>query len=529
MEKIWLLTTNVRHYLLLILLCITKFTNPFGKDDKVLGSVFACVVRTSGLYTNCIDPYDFAQPIVVEGSVNINGVLQIDGLPIISGGTGATGPCCYGPTGVTGMTGVTGLTGATGPAGATGATGATGISIIGVTGAVGATGITGPTGVTGPTGATGITITGATGPTGVTGITGVTGVTGATGSIGATGATGPSGIDSSVLSTPPTTVNAVARWGNTAGTLLKNSALIINDSSSVIQNHVQINPDPAVDPNMSLVLSPGTNAITMSIPDGTAIGGNARGPGAIDFQTVRTLSTQVASGSRSVLFATASSIATGNNSLSVAGDGNISNGFSLSQGTQCQTLATLGCALGTRAIANTNNVFVWADGSAAGGFSSTNAFQFSVNAIGAVGGGVAVKFFTSNATTGPTVAPGPYLNQNDTAWQVPSLRSTKENYTPIDHVDVLKKVAAMTIERWTYKDENHTNRLVWHMGPYAEEFCQFGLGASSDRIETADADGILFAAIKGMYLLHTDKVGNLNNKMLHLEERMKYLKNSAKR
>lgn len=230
-----------------------------------------------------------------------------------------------------------------------------------------------------------------------------------------------------------------------------------------------------------------------------------------------------------MLLATALSTVTGTNTLSIAGNQNVSDGiYSLTQGTQCQTLASLGCALGVGAIANTNNVFVWADGSAAGGFSPTNAYQFSVNAIGAVGGGVAVKFFTSNATTGPTVAPGAYLNQNDTAWQVPSLRSIKENYTSINCLEVLEKVAVMTIERWTYKDESHTDRLVWHMGPYAEEFCQFGLGANSDRIETADADGILFAAIKGMYLLHTDKIENLNNKMLHLEERMKYLKKSAK-
>jgi hypothetical protein len=109
----------------------------------------------------------------------------------MQGETGATGPCCTGPTGEQGLTGATGETGptgqcCTGPTGEQGLTGATGDI-----GGTGSTGETGPTGAccTGPTGEQGLT--GATGKTGSTGPTGEQGLTGATGDIGETGPTGP--------------------------------------------------------------------------------------------------------------------------------------------------------------------------------------------------------------------------------------------------------------------------------------------------------------------------------------------------
>lgn len=52
----------------------------------------------------------------------------------------------------------------------------------------------------------------------------------------------------------------------------------------------------------SLALVPqGVGAITAAIPDGTATGGNARGPSAVDLQIVRSINTQVSSGNNSVI------------------------------------------------------------------------------------------------------------------------------------------------------------------------------------------------------------------------------------
>jgi hypothetical protein len=68
-------------------------------------------------------------------------------------------------------------------------------------------------------------------------------------------------------------------------------SLVTTQSSSVIA---------ATTTNASLVIAPnGTGALVASIPDGTATGGNARGQYAVDLQTSRTASSQVASGNYS--------------------------------------------------------------------------------------------------------------------------------------------------------------------------------------------------------------------------------------
>lgn len=555
MKKGRLFKINGKYIPLMMLLCVVQYTQSSDETDKALGSVFACVVNTSGLFTNCIDPYNFAQPIVIEGSVDINGTIVGGGLAI-TGATGATGTCCFGPTGATGATGADGAPGAAGALGATGPTGATGISLagatgpqgdpgvtgitgitgatgadgaigapgIGVVGATGITGVTGPTGATGAVGATGISIPGATGQTGATGTTGITGVTGPVGPVGPTGATGAAGAASTIAATPPTTVNAVARWTSTAGTAIQNSGIIINDSSTVVQNSVQINPDPTLNLNTSLGLTPrGTGALTVAIPDGTATGGNARGTNAIDFQNNRTFATNVASGANSLLLATESSTASGAQSACVAGGLCIASGTnSFAQATASQAGGTSSVALGWVSVANTNNSFAWSDNSDAGGVTTSNANQFAVRAVGS--GNVAVKFFTTNSTASPVAAPGPILLENDTAWTTPSSRAIKENYISINYLEILEKIAAMTIEKWTYKDADKQHTKVWHIGPYAEEFSQFGLGALKDGIETSDADGILFAAIKGMYQLHINDMGTIDAQLKDLEEQTHNLK-----
>jgi hypothetical protein len=66
------------------------------------------------------------------------------------------------------------------------------------------------------------------------------------------------------------------------------------DSTATTQTTAVIQ---AIGTNSGIALVPnGTGAITASIPDGTATGGNARGSNAVDLQSGRTLNTQVASG-----------------------------------------------------------------------------------------------------------------------------------------------------------------------------------------------------------------------------------------
>lgn len=84
--------------------------------------------------------------------------------------------------------------------------------------------------------------------------------------------------------------------------------------------------------NSSLVLAPnGTGAIIASVPDSTATGGNARGQYAVDFQRVRSVSSQVAGGTHvAILSGTNNEINASGFSVIVGGDSNYiqSGGFS---------------------------------------------------------------------------------------------------------------------------------------------------------------------------------------------------------
>ncbi len=81
------------------------------------------------------------------------------------------------------------------------------------------------------------------------------------------------------------------------------------------------------------------------------------------------------------------------------------------------------------------------------------------------------------------------------SWINASDRNAKENFQPVAGRDVLTKVAAMPISRWTYKESDGSV----HLGPMAQDFhAAFGLGADDKSIATVDADGVALAAIQGL-------------------------------
>ena len=465
------------------------------------GAQFVCSISTDGCVNlDAINAYDPNFPIVFGSSVIVAGDLTALGA---TGTTGATGPCCTGATGPTGVTGasVTGITGATGATGAQGDPG--------LTGATGATGITGVTGATGATGAIGVTgATGATGPAGATGITGVTGITGATGPSGA-------GILAAAV---PTTVGAAVRWADTAGTQIKNSDVLVNYSAAV-QPSVQLIPSTTL-PNSTLVISPaGTGAIILSAA------GNARGTNAVDLQASRAVATQVAAGANSAILGGSNNTISAGGSFSViaGGTGNtITAANSVTLGGNNLTVnAPFSIALGSNATvaAGRTGSFIWSDGSAATTNSGTVGSQFVARASASSGGNAFVFYTNAAQTTGVSASGGAGT------WSSISQRSVKEKYTSIDHIDVLKKVATMTIEKWTYKDVGDEHNKVWHMGPYAEDFYQaFKVGNNNTSISTLNADGVLFAATKGMYMLHEQKKQALEKRIAQLKRTLQTIK-----
>jgi trimeric autotransporter adhesin len=82
-----------------------------------------------------------------------------------------------------------------------------------------------------------------------------------------------------------------------------------------------------------------------------------------------------------------------------------------------------------------------------------------------------------------------------TAFNPPSDRNLKENFTPVSPREVLEKVVMMPVSRWNFIGDAATP----HVGPMAQDFhAAFGLGTDERHIATVDADGVALAAIQGL-------------------------------
>jgi trimeric autotransporter adhesin len=119
---------------------------------------------------------------------------------------------------------------------------------------------------------------------------------------------------------------------------------------------------------------------------------------------------------------------------------------------------------------------------------------FAGNGFLGVNGGFADPGFPLTIGTNTTNGNGARLTAGG-VWTNGSSRTFKEAFSAIDVGDVLKRVLAMPITRWRYRQEHG----VWHIGPVAEDFhAAFGLGESEQYIGTVDADGVALAAIQGL-------------------------------
>jgi len=118
----------------------------------------------------------------------------------------------------------------------------------------------------------------------------------------------------------------------------------------------------------------------------------------------------------------------------------------------------------------------------------------------------------TNGNTGigatPTTSPNDRLvvvnaHCDGNNWINSSDRNLKENFTPVDVMDVLDRVAALPIARWNYKSDSNAP----HMGPVAQDFrAAFQLGIDDKGIATVDEGGVALAAIQGL----NEKVGAEN-------------------
>jgi len=144
-------------------------------------------------------------------------------------------------------------------------------------------------------------------------------------------------------------------------------------------------------------------------------------------------------------------------------------------------------AAGRRAKANNQGCFVWGDTTDADVACNDNN-RFVARASGGV------YLYTSS-----DLSTGAYLAAGSGTWTDLSDRNLKDNFTPVDALDVLARLAEIPIATWNYKTQDDSIR---HMGPAAQDFsAAFGLGDSDTGISTVDADGVALAAIQGLYSL----------------------------
>ena len=118
---------------------------------------------------------------------------------------------------------------------------------------------------------------------------------------------------------------------------------------------------------------------------------------------------------------------------------------------------------------------------------------FSSYAFGRSGTAISSGAVLQVGTTGSN-GNGALLTAGGT-WTNASSRTLKEGFMPVNPLDVLNKVAALPISKWTYIASNEGT----HIGPMAEDFKEtFGLAGDGKSIGTVDADGVALAAIQGL-------------------------------
>lgn len=103
------------------------------------------------------------------------------------------------------------------------------------------------------------------------------------------------------------------------------------------------------------IITTGTGALMMNLPDNTATGGNARGSEAIDLQSIRSTATQVASGANAIIVGNSANVASGQNAIAIGGSNTVTalDAIAVGQG-NTSSGANASVAIGFAATATNN-------------------------------------------------------------------------------------------------------------------------------------------------------------------------------
>ncbi len=251
------------------------------------------------------------------------------------------------------------------------------------------------------------------------------------------------------------------------------------------------------------------------------VGGDVGG-----FATVAGGAQNSARGANSFIGGGQFNIAAGQNAT-IAGGVSNSAGGSISMvlgGRQNSAMGAVSLAAGTRARADHDGSFVWADNS--NPFEDTTSSANNQWTARCSGG---VRFYADQSRlTGVILPPGAG------AWSSASDVNLKENFTSVDAQGILRRLSTLPITSWNYKSQG---RDVAHIGPTAQDFMQaFALGDDEHYISSVDSDGVALAAIKGLHEVVQQKhatierqsaiIDDLSTRLRALEDRMAELSGS---
>jgi hypothetical protein len=213
-------------------------------------------------------------------------------------------------------------------------------------------------------------------------------------------------------------------------------------------------------------------------------------------------------------------VASGPFATVVGGTGNTASAYSATVGGGYISTAAgdFSFAAGRQAQANHTGAFVWGDSTSAD-VASTGANQFIVRAAGGIWLGMTSSPSLNIATDFINTSTGAHLTIGG-IWTNNSDRDSKENFHEIDEREILSRVAALPITRWSYKAEGCD---IEHLGPMAQDFsAAFGLGSDDRSISTLDSSGVALAAIQALYEIVQEK----DLRIQALEERLSALEQS---
>jgi hypothetical protein len=143
-------------------------------------------------------------------------------------------------------------------------------------------------------------------------------------------------------------------------------------------------------------------------------------------------------------------------------------------------------AIGHRASANGHDgAFVIADQSTTDSVEASANNQFSSRYAGGY------RFYTNATTT-----LGVKLDPNATSFTVISDRNAKENFRSVSNEDILRKIKAIPVSIYNYRDDPEKTP---HIGPMAQDFQKaFPLRTDDKSINMSDLDGVNLAGVRAL-------------------------------